>query len=212
MFFPYLGTLFNDCTKGCYNLSFNFTKSNKIKGGEGLGRFAKGFKFIGLVFILGSIVGCNNSADDNNMNGYSTIMETNDIENEEMIMGKYPFPNETEATGSGEITINTPAGTSEEGKTPVFFVDGDDRRVQIGIDAEGFDGSRQSFVYVDKIYLRPEQFVGRKDTSIGLQGAMLKPGIHTISFIQFEGDDPINGKVTSYTEARYAVERKNRDD
>lgn len=175
-------------------------------------RIYKGFMFTGLFLVLGLIVGCNNSADNNNMGGYNTIMETNDIENEEMIMGKYPFPNETEATGSGEITINTPAGTSEDGKTPVFFIDDDDRRVQIGIDAEGFDGSRQSFVYVDKIYLRPEQFVDRKDTSIGLQGPMLKPGIHTISFIQFEDDDPINGKVTSYTEERYAVERKNRDD
>lgn len=176
-----------------------------------MGRFAKGIISIGLVLILGSIVGCNNSADNNNMSGYSTIMETNDVDNEEMIMGKYPFPNEVNEKGNSEITIHTPAGTSENGKTPVFFIDDDDRRIQIGIDAEDFDGSRQSFVYVDKIYLRPEQFVDRKDTSIGLHGPMLKPGIHTISFIQYEDDDPYNGKVTSYTEARYAVERKNRD-
>jgi hypothetical protein len=176
-----------------------------------LGRFARGFIMIGLFFILVSIVGCNNSADTNNMSGNSTILEANDLDNEEMIMGKYPFPDEVDAKGSGEITINTPAGTTEDGKTPVFFVDADDRRIQIGIDAEDFDGSRQSFVYVDKIYLRPEQFVDRKNTSIALQGAMLKPGIHTISFIQFEDDDPINGKVTSYTEEKYEVNRKNRD-
>jgi hypothetical protein len=179
---------------------------NKNKGGKGLGRFSKVFLLYGIILV--SIIGCNNNPD-NNMSGYSTIMETNDIDNEEMIMGKYPFPNEVTEKGSGEITINTPAGTSEDGKTPVFFVDGDDSRIQIGIDAEDFDGRRQSFVYVDKIYLRPEQFVDRKDTSIGLQGPMLKPGIHTIAFIQFEDDDPNKGKVTSYTEARYAVERKN---
>ncbi len=172
----------------------------------------KGIMIIGAFLILGLIVGCNHNADNPNQSGFNTMMETNDIENEEMIMGKYPFPHEFNEKGSGEITINTPAGTSEDGKTPVFFVDGDDRRIQIGIAADNFDGSRQSFVYVDKIYLRPEQFVDRKDTSIGLQGGMLKPGVHTISFIQFENDDPINGKVTSYTEAKYAVERKNRDD
>jgi hypothetical protein len=176
-----------------------------------LGRFARVFKMTGIFFILVSIVGCNNSTDNNNMSGYSTIMETNNLDNEEMIMGKYPFPNKVTEKGSGEITIHTPAGTSEDGKTPVFFVDSDDRRIQIGIDAEDFDGSRQSFVFVDKMYVRPEQFVDRKDTSIGLQGAMLKPGIHTISFIQFEEDDPIHGKVTSYTEAKYAIERKKRE-
>lgn len=171
-------------------------------------RLIKSFLVIFSLMILVSIVGCN--ADQNNMSGYSTIMETRGMENEELNIGKYPFPNGVSAKGSGEITINTPAGTSANGRQPVFYIDGDDRRIQIGIDAKEFDGRRQSFVYIDKIYLRPEQFVDRKDTSIGLQGAMLNPGTHTISFIQFENDDPIQGKVTSYTEAKYSVARKNR--
>ncbi len=175
-------------------------------------RLTKGFLVIFLFMILVALVGCNNNADSNNMSGYSTVMETKGIENDELIIGKYPFPKGVGSIGRGEIIVNTPAGTTADGRPPVIYVDEDDQRIQVGIYARNFDGRRQSFVYVDKIYLRPEQFVDRKDTSIGLQGAMLNPGTHIISFIQFENDDPINGRVTSYSEAKYAIARKIRND
>lgn len=116
---------------------------------------------------------------------------------------KYPFPEGTQATGIATITVSTPAGSSEGGNVPVLFVEKDSLMQQIGMDLANFDGSKQTFIYLDKIFVNTEQVVELTQTSLTLeQKDGLKPGIHTVTAVQFEGDDP-TAAVTTYTETQF---------
>ncbi|AZV42552.1 hypothetical protein [Peribacillus asahii] len=168
--------------------------------------FSKVLMTISLSFFLMSVFGCSNNEENNNTNENQTTEETK--KDEETTKSKYPFPNDTTAKGNGKIMLSTAAGTSENGNTPVLFVSEEDILIQIGMDAENFDGSKQSFVYVDKLFSNTEQFGELTQTSVNLQESMLKPGIHTVSVVQFNNDDPNNGSVTGYTEAKYEVKEK----
>jgi len=161
-----------------------------------------------LAFFLMAVFGCSNNEENNNTNENQTTEETKKDETQETTKSKYPFPNDATAKGNGKITLSTAAGTSENGNTPVLFVSEEDILIQIGMDAENFDGSKQSFVYVDKMFSNTEQFGELTQTSVNLQESMLKPGIHTVSVVQFDNDDPNSGSVTGYTEAKYEVKEK----
>lgn len=171
-------------------------------------QFTKGLLTIGLLVVV--MVGCNNNEVKQHSTENSKVLETRNSGEVEILRGKYPFPNGVTEMGSGDLVLTTPAGTSRNGKTPTFYIDQNDELIQIGFDADEFDGSRQTFIYVDEVYVKPDNFDGQKDSSIDLQGTMLTPGEHTVSFIQFENDDPNGGAVTSYNEARYEVREKNR--
>jgi len=136
---------------------------------------------ISLSFFLMAVFSCSNNEENNNTTENQTTEETK--KDEETTKSKYPFPNDTTAKGNGKIILSTAAGTSENGNTPVLFVSEEDILIQIGMDAENFDGSKQSFVYVDKMFSNTEQFGELTQTSVNLQESMLKPGIHTVSVI-----------------------------
>ncbi|MCM3587511.1 hypothetical protein M3182_17380 [Mesobacillus maritimus] len=161
-----------------------------------------------LIMIVGNMAGCSNTAGSNDTDQRISILETTNVEDQELVVGKYPFPSQQKSKGTGKLTVITPAGSSANDTTPVFYVDNDDRHVQIAINADHFDGSKQTFVYVDQLYLKPEQFVTRTKTSIDLQDKLIRPGTHTISFIQFEDDNPYKGKVTNFSEVDYRVAKK----
>ncbi|MGZ0879428.1 hypothetical protein ACWZQY_026035 [Priestia megaterium] len=158
-------------------------------------------------------VGCNNNNDKQNKDNSAEDTNvgnkdnTKEEKNDQTSKSKYPFPDDTTAKGKGEITLSTPAGTSENGKAPVLFVSKDDMVIQIGLDAENFDGSKQSFVYVDKAFSATEQFGELTQTVVNLENHMLNQGIHKVSVVQFENDDP-KSTVTSYTEAKYEAKEK----
>lgn len=167
--------------------------------------------FLTLSFVTS--VGCNNNNDKQNTDNSAENKNANNEDstkeekNNQTSKSKYPFPDDTTAKGKGKITLSTPAGTSENGKVPVLFVSKDDMVIQIGLDAENFDGSKQSFIYVDKVFSTTEQFGELTQTVVNLENNMLKPGIHKVSVVQFENDDP-ESTVTSYTEAEYEAKEK----
>jgi PBP1b-binding outer membrane lipoprotein LpoB len=116
---------------------------------------------------------------------------------------KYPFPSSA-PTGNAKLTVSTPAGNSSSGTTPVLFVKPDDAIIQIGADFENFQGDKQTFIYVDKIFNSTEQAGQMTQTSVDIQGDSLKPGVHTVTAVQFENNDPA-GKVINFVEAKYEV-------
>lgn len=115
---------------------------------------------------------------------------------------KYSFPKETDATHKGSIIVVTPAGTSENGNIPTVFIKKDTIIQQVEIELSNFQEDKEVFLYVDKIFEDRHSVSNFTDTTIELKEETLKPGIHTITAVQFENDDP-SGKVISFAEAKF---------
>ena len=79
--------------------------------------------------------------------------------------------------------------------------------LHLGIDYSNFQGDKQTFVYVDKIFKETLQVAELTQTSIILSEDTLKPGLHTVTAVQFKNDDP-KGKVLNFIEAKYEVKEK----
>ncbi len=173
----------------------------KYKGGIPLNHFTKTWMMIVFSFIFIIASGCSTNEGHDGTVESGVTEEAKEDRTKEM----YPFPNDTPAGGTSKITLNTVNSTSEDGKVPILYVSKEDAIIQIGMDLENFDKSKQSFVYVDKTYVRKEQFGESAQTSVDLEEAMLKQGIHTVSVVQFDNDDPKDGSVTAYAEADYEV-------
>lgn len=162
--------------------------------------------FVGLVAI-GLLVGCNANNGDSK-EGAKSVAKSNKTEDatkveEKQEDSKYPFPT-TAATGDAKITISTPAGDSSNGNVPVLFVTPDDVLIQIGADFENFQGDKQTFVYIDKIFEYADQYGELSQSSLDLSENRLDIGVHTVTAVQFEGDDP-TAAVINLVEAKYEV-------
>lgn len=105
-------------------------------------------------------------------------------------------------TGSGTIILRTSGGTSENGNVPVIYADSEALIMQIGLSSEGFDGSKLSFIYIDKKLVDKQQLGDRSDASLNLEGFMLEKGTHIVEVMQFDNDDtsttPVTYKTVSY--------------
>lgn len=66
---------------------------------------------------------------------------------------------------------------------------------------ENFQGDKETFVYVNKKFVQAEQVSELTQTSLDLEGELLKPGTYTVAVVQFENNDPNR----AYTEAQYEV-------
>ncbi|WP_027725426.1 hypothetical protein [Tuberibacillus calidus] len=167
------------------------------------------FLSIGLLAACGS----SDSKKDNSNNANKTTTTEKADKNESsksdtsQAESKYPFPENASPTGKGKIVISTPSGTSENGNVPVLIVEPDTAMTQIGIDLSNFDGSKQTYIYINKIFNTAEQVGEMTQTSLNLEGEFLKPGTYTVTAIQFDNDDPKSGKVINYTEAKYEVKK-----
>jgi len=159
-------------------------------------------KFIVAGLALGLLAGCGSTdskseAKDNTIQG--TKSETSSKKT-----SKHPFPKDATPVGEGKITVNTPAGNSENGNVPVLFADKNTIMDQIGLDYANFQGDKQTFVYVDEIFDRTTQVGELTQSTFTLAEDTLKPGVHTVTAVQFENDDP-KGKVLNFVEAKYEV-------
>ncbi|TCP24915.1 hypothetical protein EV207_12218 [Scopulibacillus darangshiensis] len=103
---------------------------------------------------------------------------------------KYPFPSDTTAKGNGKVVIETPAGSSENGNVPVLFVDKNTSFTQTDIDLSNFEGDKQTYIYVNKKFVQAEQVGEETATTLDLEGDLLKPGIYTVTAVQFKDNDP----------------------
>jgi len=108
-------------------------------------------------------------------------------------------------TGKGTMIISSSSGTSENGNVPIIFADKGDSE-GLGISVRGFDGSKLSYVYADKILITKEQY-GDTDTSIYLQDSAMSVGKHEIEVVQYD-NNKTNGKVVTYKTAPYEIKQK----
>lgn len=87
----------------------------------------------------------------------------------------------------------------------MLFVSEDDMLIQIGIDYENFDGSLETYVYINEIFYIKEQVGELSQSSLDLTEDNLKSGDYTVTAIQFTDNDPTKEPVTM-TEAKYKIE------
>jgi len=114
------------------------------------------------------------------------------------------FPEGQKETGNGKVFVSTPAGTSENGNVPVLYVK-DEGEAQVGLTTEKLDGSKLSYIYINKTFLSKEQ-LGNSEMKLNLARARLQPGVYTVTVVQYENND-MNGKITEYHEAKYEIKK-----
>lgn len=172
-------------------------------------------KLIATGFVVGLLTGC------------GSVESVNDTKNQpqqnqkaEANKGKikdYPFPTETGSLGEGELIITTSEGNSKNGKVPAEMME-DVLIAHLLVKLAKFQEDKLIFFYYDKKFHFKEQAEklresgvivdGVVETTLDLSGDQLKPGIHTITAVQFEGDEP-SGKLLNFTEAKFEItERK----
>ncbi|HDX9580685.1 TPA: hypothetical protein ROX88_004351 [Bacillus pseudomycoides] len=115
---------------------------------------------------------------------------------------KYSFPEGVTPIGEGKMKVVTPDGTSENGNVPVVFIKKDTIIQQVEIELANFQADKEIFVYVDKQFEEKHQASELTQTTIALKKETLQPGVHTVTVIQFENNDP-NGKVINFAEAKF---------
>lgn len=157
----------------------------------------KGVSVLGLIIVIGSFIGCGQKEENKTTN-------TTQVKQETKTKDQFKFPEGQSQTGKGKIYVSTSGGTSENGNVPVILVKKDTSLTQIELDAESFDGSKVSYIYINKKFLDKKQLGDRTQTSLDLKEDLLKPGEYTVSVVQFENDDT-NGKVTQFIETKYQI-------
>jgi hypothetical protein len=158
---------------------------------------------IGLLSIV--LVACSNNQEESKETETKPKTENQQPKKEEK--SKYPFPESATPVGEGNLVISTPSGDSSDGSAPVLFTSKDDMMVQIGADFEHFQGDKETFVYINEKWNSTEQVGEMSQTSLSLEGDLLKPGKYVVTAVQFEGNDPKNKPVT-FVEASYEVKEK----
>ncbi|OXB98948.1 MULTISPECIES: hypothetical protein [Bacillus] len=154
---------------------------------------------------IGLLAGCGSTDSKSEVKEQTTQSEKPETSTKKT--SKHPFPKDAKPVGEGKITVDTPAGNSENGNVPVLFSDKNTIMDQIGLDYANFQGDKQTFVYVDKIFDRTTQVGELTQSTFTLAEDTLKPGVHTVTAVQFENDDP-KGKVLNFVEAKYEVKEK----
>ncbi|HEF1901516.1 hypothetical protein CON42_30795 [Bacillus thuringiensis] len=154
---------------------------------------------------IGLLAGCGSTDSKSEVKDQTTQSEKSETSTKKT--SKHPFPKDAKPVGEGKITVDTPAGNSENGNVPVLFSDKNTIMDQIGLDYANFQGDKQTFVYVDKIFDRTTQVGELTQSTFTLAEDTLKPGVHTVTAVQFENDDP-KGKVLNFVEAKYEVKEK----
>ncbi|XLP25541.1 hypothetical protein ACFMB7_33020 (plasmid) [Bacillus toyonensis] len=127
----------------------------------------------------------------------------------------YPFPTETGSVGEGELIITTSEGDSKNGKVPAEPMEKDTSRADIHVKLAKFQEDKRIFIYVDKKFQCTTQVKELKDSGriedgyvvpyLSLIEEQLNYGIHTVTTVQFEGDDP-SGKVLDFKEAKFEIQ------
>ncbi|MFJ8119528.1 putative lipoprotein [Bacillus sp. RC218] len=162
-------------------------------------------KFIVAGLALGLLAGCGSTDSKSEAKDNTTQSSKSETSNQKT--SKYPFPKDATPVGEGKIAVSTPSGNSENGNVPVLFLGKDTIMTQIGIDYANFQGDKQTFVYVDKIFKETTQVGELTQSTFPLEEDTLKPGVHTVTAVQFENDDP-KGKVLNFVESKYEVKEK----
>ncbi|MCL6446049.1 MAG: hypothetical protein K6T83_21830 [Alicyclobacillus sp.] len=158
--------------------------------------------------IIVPLAGCGTSSQNTTQHtgSHPSVTANTTKDKPEPKKSKYPFPAGATTTGKGKVVVYTPSGGSDGGKTPVLFVKPDDQMLQIGVDTMDFDGSKQVFLYINKVFQKTVQGGMQNEDAIDLDGDQLKPGVYTVTAVQFQDNDPTK-KVTSFHETMYQIKQ-----
>lgn len=165
-----------------------------------IGQLSYGIVAVLLLFSL-ALSGCSQPSATNTIPSNSNPVVTEPPTVKE---SKYPFPVAVAPLGNGKLAIYTPSGTSDGGNVPVLFVAKDTVLEQISADFTNWTGDKEVFIYIDKVFLETKQVSIRSQCTLMLENEALKTGIHKVSAIQFENNNP-NGKVIGYQEATFEI-------
>lgn len=127
------------------------------------------------------------------------------------IVSKYPFPASAKETGNGKISVETPSGDSSDGKIPVLFAGKDDALIEIQVNIDNFAGDKEVFYFVNKQFVDSEQgseSAAAMTLPLEQDKGLLNPGTYTVTAVQYEGNDPIKGKVVEFHQAKFEIKEK----
>jgi len=118
---------------------------------------------------------------------------------------KYAFPEGAAPTGSAKLIIVTKNGTSDHGAVPVINLEKNMTKEIITSHFLNFNKDARIVVYIDKVFRSTRKGGEMVQSPITLRPEnALKAGVHTITAVQFEKNDP-KGKIINYAEAKFEV-------
>ena len=160
-------------------------------------------KLIATGLVVGLLTGCGFAESKNDTKDQPKQNQEAEISTQKT--DKYPFSKVT--ASEVEVVVTTSAGNSYNGKVPAEFVTKDTKMAQIGVDLANFQEDKKTFIYVDKRFYSVEQGGELKETAVVLSEDTLKPGMHTVTAVQFEGDKP-TGRVLDFSEAKVEIKER----
>ncbi|MBC1524917.1 hypothetical protein HB825_05405 [Listeria booriae] len=144
-----------------------------------------------------SLVACGNDSKD-------AVDDSNKPKEEKVKKSSVSFPDSE--LGKGQIILRTTSGSSENNNIPFEYKDADLLTPQIGFEAWEFDGSKLSYIYIDKVLNSKEQLADVQ-TSLNLSKNDYKIGKHDVEVVQFDNDKE-SGKIVTYKKAQYEIKSK----
>lgn len=100
--------------------------------------------------------------------------------------------------------LSTAGGTTEDGNIPVVSASSDMQIKQIGINANGYDGSMMAYVYIDGNLVDKQQLSDSQST-LDLSGDSLSEGTHKVEVVQYTGDTVSADNVATYQTMQYEI-------
>lgn len=165
-------------------------------------------KKILLLSLIALLAACGNeeAAPKDEVKEVDKVEEVEPVTVEPTEVSEHPFPSNAEPVGSAMITVKMVSGDSADGNVPVLFVSESDSAIQIGVDYDEFDGSKETFVYINEMFYTTEQVGERSSGALTLSEGNLEPGEYTVTAVQFEGNDPNNAPI-NFTQAKFKIEK-----
>ena len=166
-------------------------------------------KKILLMLSIALLTACGNEvvSEENIKDVVEDVEENENAQNEEATTeSEYLYPTNNETIGDAIITISTPSGNTEDGNIPVLFVSTNDSMIQIGADYDEFDGSVETFVYINEVFVTIEQAGERYQSTLSLWEDNLKPGEYTVTAVQYTDNDPSKEPI-NLTKATFKIKK-----
>ena len=151
------------------------------------------------VLLSVSLVGCGASDAPDTTNKETEAPQAT----QEAPVEKKAVIEDVEDIGEGECYLTGPGGDTKEGDTVQLFVSPDTVMMDIGIDAEGMDGSKLSYIYVDGNLVQKEQMSDYQG-SITLKDNLLDPGVHQVTVKQYDNNSE-DGAVVFQHAMQYEI-------
>ncbi|MDR0298497.1 MAG: hypothetical protein LBI13_00160 [Streptococcaceae bacterium] len=116
------------------------------------------------------------------------------------------FANQAQV-GEAKFNIQNASGNTANGEKIVILDSLDTSLLQIGYSAEGFDGTKLTYIYVDGIKSDKQQWgenLSQGSVTLYSDKGNLKIGTHKIEVVQYDTDKE-SGTITAFNSQEYTV-------